>query len=137
MVFAFFRVIQAWEITNQEGGYGLHELLSSRKTVLNGITNGIYVNEWDPSSDKHIASHYSIDDLSGKVQCKTALQEELGLPVRSDCPLIGFIGGLDFQKSVDILLSATPELMQDDVQFVMLGSGEKQYEDWMRRMESL
>ncbi|KAI5657660.1 hypothetical protein M9H77_26453 [Catharanthus roseus] len=127
----------SWEITTPEGGNGLHELLSSRKAVLNGITNGLDVNEWDPSSDVHIASHYSIDDLSGKVKCKAALQEELGLPVRSDCPLIGFIGRLDFQKGVDILLSAAPELLQDDVQFVMLGSGETQYEDWMRHMESL
>ncbi|KAA8533594.1 hypothetical protein F0562_030972 [Nyssa sinensis] len=127
----------SWEITSADGGYGLHELLSSRKSILNGITNGIDVTEWDPSLDKHIASHYTIHDLSGKVQCKIALQKELGLPIRPDCPLIGFIGRLDFQKGIDIILSATPELMQDDVQFVMLGSGERQYEDWMRAMESV
>ncbi|CAK9146552.1 unnamed protein product [Ilex paraguariensis] len=127
----------SWEITTAEGGYGLQELLSSRKIVLNGIINGIDVKEWDPSSDKHISSHYSIDDLSGKVQCKIGLQKELGLPSRPDCPLIGFIGRLDFQKGVDLILAALPELLQDDVQFVMLGSGEKQYEDWMRVTESL
>ncbi|KAL2527470.1 Starch synthase 1 [Abeliophyllum distichum] len=127
----------SWEITTPEGGYGLHELLSSRKAVLNGITNGIDVNEWNPSSDEHIASHYSVHDLSGKVQCKIALQKELGLPIRPECPLIGFIGRLDYQKGVDIILSAIPELMQDDVQFIMLGSGEKQYEEWMRNLESV
>ncbi|XP_075104702.1 soluble starch synthase 1, chloroplastic/amyloplastic isoform X4 [Nicotiana tabacum] len=127
----------SWEITTPEGGYGLHELLSSRKSVLNGITNGIDVSDWNPSTDEHTASHYSIRDLSGKVKCKTALQKELGLPIRPDCPLIGFIGRLDYQKGVDIILSAIPELMQDDVQFVMLGSGEKQYEDWMRHTENL
>ncbi|RAL51464.1 hypothetical protein DM860_010966 [Cuscuta australis] len=126
----------SWEITTPEGGYGLHTLLSSRKPVLSGITNGIDVNEWDPSSDKHIASPYSVDDLSGKAQCKAALQKELALPIRPDCPLVGFIGRLDFQKGVDLILSATPELMQEDIQFVMLGSGEKQYEEWMRYMES-
>lgn len=126
----------SWEITTPEGGYGLHELLTSRKIVLTGITNGIDEDEWNPSTDKHIASHYSIDDLSGKIHCKTALQKELGLPIRPDCPLIGFIGRLDFQKGVDILLSAIPDLVQDDVQIVMLGSGEKQYEDWMRHLES-
>ncbi|XP_022844494.1 soluble starch synthase 1, chloroplastic/amyloplastic [Olea europaea var. sylvestris] len=125
------------EITTPEGGYGLHELLSSRKAVLNGITNGIDINEWNPSSDEHIASHYSVNDLSGKVQCKIALQKELGLPIRPECPLIGFIGRLDYQKGVDIILSAIPELMQEDVQFIMLGSGEKQYEDWMRNLESV
>ncbi|KAI8565065.1 hypothetical protein RHMOL_Rhmol03G0231800 [Rhododendron molle] len=126
----------AWEITTAEGGYGLDELLSSRKSVLNGITNGVDATEWNPSLDEHIPSNYSIHDLSGKVECKIALQKELGLPIRPDCPLIGFIGRLDYQKGIDIILSATPELMEEDVQFVMLGSGERQYEDWMRVTEA-
>ncbi|GMH29625.1 hypothetical protein Nepgr_031468 [Nepenthes gracilis] len=126
----------SWEITTAEGGYGLHELLRDRKFVLNGIVNGIDVAEWDPSCDVHISAHYSVDDLSGKVQCKIALQKELGLPVNPDCPLIGFIGRLDYQKGIDLIQSAIPELMQDDIQFVMLGSGDKQYEDWMRAVES-
>ncbi|XP_031382669.1 soluble starch synthase 1, chloroplastic/amyloplastic [Punica granatum] len=126
----------SWEITTSEGGYGLHELLSSRKFVLNGITNGIDVKEWNPSTDEHICSHYSSTDLSGKVLCKTALQKELGLPIKPDCPLIGFIGRLDYQKGIDIIRSATPELMEDDIQFVMLGSGDHQYENWMRLAES-
>ncbi|XP_028806647.1 starch synthase 1, chloroplastic/amyloplastic [Neltuma alba] len=125
-----------WEITTSEGGYGLHDLLSSRSSVLNGITNGIDVAEWDPSSDEHIACHYSADDLSGKVQCKISLQKELGLPVRPDCPLIGFIGRLDYQKGIDQIQLATPELLEDDIQFVMLGSGNPNYEDWMRATES-
>ncbi|KAJ7965335.1 Starch synthase, chloroplastic/amyloplastic [Quillaja saponaria] len=120
------------EITTTEGGYGLHELLSSRRSILNGITNGIDVTEWDPSLDEHIASHYSADDLTGKVQCKISLQQNLGLPVRPDCPLIGFIGRLDYQKGIDLIRLAIPELMEDDVQFVMLGSGDPQFEDWMR-----
>ncbi|GLT63661.1 hypothetical protein SLA2020_362070 [Shorea laevis] len=126
----------SWEITTIEGGYSLHDLLRSRKSVMNGITNGIDVAEWDPSSDEHIASHYSADDLSGKVQCKISLQKELGLPVRPEVPLIGFIGRLDYQKGIDLIRLATPELLQDDVQFVMLGSGDPQYEDWMRTAES-
>ncbi|KAI9096717.1 hypothetical protein K1719_025896 [Acacia pycnantha] len=126
----------SWEITTSEGGYGLHELLSSRKSVLYGITNGIDVAEWDPSSDEHIACHYSADDFSGKVQCKISLQKELGLPVRPDCPLIGFIGRLDYQKGIDQIRLAIPELMEDDVQFIMLGSGNPDYEDWMRATES-
>ncbi|KAL8148427.1 hypothetical protein AgCh_005698 [Apium graveolens] len=126
----------SWEIRTPEGGYGLQELLDSRKIVVNGITNGIDETEWNPSTDENIPSHYSVNDLSGKVQCKVALQKELGLPIRPDCPLIGFIGRLDYQKGIDIILSATPELLQDDIQFVMLGSGEKQYEEWMRAAES-
>eukprot|EP00257_Ricinus_communis_P015332 XP_015573219.1 soluble starch synthase 1, chloroplastic/amyloplastic [Ricinus communis] len=126
----------SWEITTVEGGYGLHDLLSSRRSVLNGITNGIDVSEWDPSSDKHITFHYSVDDLSGKVQCKMALQKELGLPINPDCPLIGFIGRLDYQKGIDLIRWAVPELMEEEIQFVMLGSGDPLYEDWMRGAES-
>ncbi|RVW88995.1 Starch synthase 1, chloroplastic/amyloplastic [Vitis vinifera] len=112
----------AWEVTTPEGGYGLHELLTSRKAVINGITNGIDVSEWDPSSDEHIPFHYSAEDLSGKVQCKIALQKELGLPIRPDCPLIGFIGRLDYQKGIDVIRLATPELMGEDVQLVTLAN---------------
>ena len=126
----------SWEITTVEGGYGLNELISSRKSVLTGITNGIDVVEWNPSTDVHTASHYSADDLSGKVQCKLALQKELGLPLRPDCPLIGFIGRLDYQKGIDLIQSGMPQLMEDDVQFVMLGSGDSVCEDWMRAAEA-
>ncbi|XXG90032.1 hypothetical protein AAC387_Pa12g1896 [Persea americana] len=125
----------SWEITTPEGGNGLHELLSSRKSVLNGITNGIDVDEWDPASDKHISFHYSSTDLSGKVQCKVALQKELGLASRPDCPMIGFIGRLDYQKGTDLIWSALPQLLQDDIQFVMLGSGDPNTEEWMRASE--
>ncbi|GMI96302.1 STARCH SYNTHASE 1, starch synthase 1 [Hibiscus trionum] len=127
----------AWEITTVEGGYGLNELLSSRRIVLNGIVNGIDVSEWDPSSDEHIGFHYSADDLSGKAQCKLALQKELGLPIKPECPMIGFIGRLDYQKGIDLIRSGIPELFEDDVQFVMLGSGDPQYEDWMRAAETI
>ncbi|TQD70568.1 hypothetical protein C1H46_043897 [Malus baccata] len=126
----------SWEITTVEGGYGLNELLSSRKSVLTGITNGVDVVEWNPSTDVHIASRYSADDLSGKVQCKLALQKELDLPIRPDCPLIGFIGRLDHQKGIDLIQSGMPQLMEDDVQFVMLGSGDPLCEDWMRATEA-
>ncbi|XP_078431341.1 glycogen/starch synthase, ADP-glucose type [Wolffia australiana] len=126
----------AWEITTPEGGKGLHELLSTRKSVISGITNGIDVDEWDPASDEHIPFHYSIDDISGKAKCKMALQKELGLPIRPKCPLIGFIGRLDAQKGIDLIVSAMPELLQEDVQFVMLGSGDPDTEQWMRSTES-
>ncbi|KAL3714317.1 hypothetical protein ACJRO7_006273 [Eucalyptus globulus] len=126
----------SWEITTAEGGYGLNELLSSRKFVLSGITNGIDITEWDPSTDEYLASHYCVSDLSGKVQCKIALQKELGLPILPDCPLIGFIGRLDYQKGIDLISSAMPELMEDDIQFVMLGSGDPRFEEWMRAAES-
>ncbi|MED6135855.1 Pentafunctional AROM polypeptide [Stylosanthes scabra] len=104
--------------------------------ITTRITNGIDVTEWDPSSDQYIPFKYSADDLSGKVQCKVELQKELGLPERPDCPLIGFIGRLDYQKGIELIRMGIPELMEDDVQFVMLGSGNPVYEDWMRATEA-
>ncbi|KAL3693628.1 hypothetical protein R1sor_007279 [Riccia sorocarpa] len=126
----------AWEITTKEGGWGLDELLRSRSAVINGITNGIDVEEWNPSTDKYIPSQYSVHDLSGKIECKAALQKELGLPVRPEVPLIGFIGRLDYQKGPDIIQASLPQLMEDDVQMVMLGSGYPDVEKWMQWAES-
>lgn len=127
----------AWEITTVEGGQGLNALLTSRNNVLNGITNGIDIGDWDPSSDNYISSCYSLHNLSGKVKCKADLQRELGLPIRSDCPLVGFIGRLDYQKGIDLITSAIPEFLQhNDIQFVMLGSGDPSTEYWMNEMES-
>ncbi|KAM0939561.1 putative starch synthase [Dioscorea sansibarensis] len=126
----------AWEIITAEGGQGLDELLRSRESVLNGITNGIDADVWNPATDKHIPFNYSVDDLSGKSLCKAALQKAVGLAVRPDCPLIGFIGRLDYQKGTDVILSTMPELLQDDVQFIMLGSGDPDTEQWMRWAES-
>ncbi|AQL01921.1 Starch synthase I [Zea mays] len=140
----------SWEVTTAEGGQGLNELLSSRKSVLNGIhihfslsyssttsrkqlsrvikvnskyastagiVNGIDINDWNPATDKCIPCHYSVDDLSGKAKCKGALQKELGLPIRPDVPLIGFIGRLDYQKGIDLIQLIIPDLMREDVQF--------------------
>ncbi|KAL5225683.1 hypothetical protein ABZP36_012322 [Zizania latifolia] len=126
----------SWEVTTAEGGQGLNELLSSRKSVLNGIVNGIDINDWSPSTDKFLPCHYSANDLSGKAKCKAELQKELGLPIRPDVPLIGFIGRLDYQKGIDLIKLAIPELMKENVQFVMLGSGDPGFEGWMRSTES-
>jgi len=100
----------AWEVQTPEGGWGLHDVLRSRSHVLNGVTNGINVGEWDPSRDAALPFNYSCADLSGKAKCKAALQEELGLKVDASVPLIGWIGRLDYQKGPDLLLAALGEL---------------------------
>lgn len=74
----------AWEITTPEGGWGLDKVLQSRQHILNGITNGIDLDEWDPEADEHTVAAYSAGDLSGKAACKEALQKELGLEVNPD-----------------------------------------------------
>lgn len=126
----------AWEITTPEGGWGLDKLLSSRAAVINGITNGVDVEDWNPATDEHLPANYQVGDLAGKAECKAALQKELGLPVRPDVPLIGFIGRLDYQKGPDIVQEGVPDLMTDDVQLVMLGSGDSEMEKWMKWAET-
>ncbi|KAG0566283.1 hypothetical protein KC19_7G052100 [Ceratodon purpureus] len=126
----------AWEITTPEGGCGLDKLLGSRAAVINGITNGVDVDDWSPSTDRFLPASYTAGDLAGKVECKAALQRELGLPVRPDVPLIGFIGRLDYQKGPDMVQEGLAELMTDDVQMVMLGSGDTEMEKWMKWAEN-
>ncbi|BDA44490.1 Soluble starch synthase 1, chloroplastic/amyloplastic [Coccomyxa sp. Obi] len=126
----------AWEITTPEGGWGLHGVLQARQHVLNGITNGVDTTEWDPETDAHTAASFSPADLRGKAECKAALQAELGFEVNHEVPLIGWIGRLDHQKGPDVALDAIPGLAARGCQFVMLGSGDAEYENAMRAAEA-
>ncbi|KAL0332079.1 UNVERIFIED_CONTAM: Granule-bound starch synthase 2, chloroplastic/amyloplastic [Sesamum calycinum] len=130
----------AWELKTSEGGWGLHEIINENDWKLRGIVNGIDTKDWSPELDVHLQSdgyvNYSLDTLqSGKPQCKAALQKELGLPVRADVPLIGFIGRLDQQKGVDLIAEAVPWMMGQDVQLVMLGTGRSDLEQMLRQFE--
>ena len=112
---------------------------------LRGIVNGIDVEEWNPAADPHLPARYSVDAVAddadvldvvaGKSACKLALQRELGLHEDSTAPLIGFIGRLDRQKGVDVLLEIVPRIVEAGGQVVMLGSGDVGLEDGMREME--
>ncbi|KAG1679851.1 hypothetical protein FOA52_012765 [Chlamydomonas sp. UWO 241] len=128
----------ASEIQTYLGGWGMEAMLGDRQPVLNGITNGIDPEEWNPMTDPKIAHNYGPQDfVEGKRRNKMALQEELGLPVNGDIPLVAFIGRLDPQKGADILLEAAPGLMHSsDVQLVCLGSGGATLEEGMRALES-
>ncbi|KZV45643.1 granule-bound starch synthase 2, chloroplastic/amyloplastic-like [Dorcoceras hygrometricum] len=130
----------SWEIKTSEGGWGLHGIINENDWKLRGIVNGIDTKEWSPELDVHLKSdnyvNYSIETLkTGKAQCKSALQKELGLPIRDDVPLIGFIGRLDHQKGVDLIADAVPWMMGQDVQLVMLGSGRSDLEQLLRHFE--
>ena len=125
----------AYEITTPEGGCGLDAVLRSRASKLDGVVNGIDLQEWNPRTDAHLPATYSLSDLSGKAACKAALQQELGLPVRPDVPLIGFIGRLDWQKGPELVQEAFSSLMAQDVQLVMLGSGRWDLQDFMKWAE--
>uniref|UniRef100_A0ACD5Z758 Uncharacterized protein n=1 Tax=Avena sativa TaxID=4498 RepID=A0ACD5Z758_AVESA len=129
-----------WELKTIEGGWGLHDIISQNDWKLDGIVNGIDTAEWNPKVDVHLHSddytNYTLETLdTGKRQCKEALQRQLGLQVRYDVPVIGFIGRLDRQKGVDLIAEAMPWITQQDVQLVMLGTGRADLEDMLRRFE--
>ncbi|XP_051192668.1 soluble starch synthase 2-2, chloroplastic/amyloplastic [Lolium perenne] len=129
-----------WELKTIEGGWGLHDIINQNDWKLDGIVNGIDTAEWNPKVDVHLHSddytNYTLETLdTGKRQCKEALQRQLGLQVRGDVPVIGFIGRLDRQKGVDLIAEAMPWIAQQDVQLVMLGTGRADLEDMLRRFE--
>ncbi|KAL2329968.1 hypothetical protein Fmac_017549 [Flemingia macrophylla] len=131
----------AWELKTSEGGWGLHGIINDNDWKLRGIVNGIDNKDWNPAFDVHLKSdgytNYSLETLSrGKAKCKAALQKELGLPIREDFPVIGFIGRLDQQKGVDLIGEAIPWLVGQDVQLVMLGTGRPDLEHMLRQFES-
>lgn len=131
----------AWELKTTEGGQGLHEIIKENDWKLKGIVNGIDKKEWNPALDIYLTSdgytNYSLETLqTGKPQCKEALQKELGLPVRAEVPLVAFIGRLDNQKGVDLIGEAVPWMVGQDVQLVMLGTGNPVLEKMLREMEN-
>jgi starch synthase len=120
----------AREILTVEGGYGLDTVLRSRSGDLFGILNGIDDREWNPSHDPHLPAHFDRRDLRGKARVKAALQAELGLPVKPHVPLVGLIGRLADQKGIDLVAAATPALLRSDAQFALLGSGQRELEEF-------
>lgn len=111
------------EIQTPEFGFGLDGVLRERRDRLSGVVNGIDVDTWNPATDPHLKARYSASDLSGKRQCKEALQRELGLPVR-DVPLLAVVSRLTPQKGLDLIAAVLPELVRLDVQVVLLGTGD-------------
>jgi len=126
----------AREIQTTEFGVGLEAVIQTRVDDLYGILNGIDYGEWDPAHDKLIAANYTAGDLAGKAICKRELQIRNNLPVRPEVPLIGAISRLDKQKGFDLLEDVIDDLMQDDVQFVLLGTGDPRYHELFRKIAS-
>jgi starch synthase len=122
----------AREILTPEYGCGLDGLLQQRATHLTGILNGVDYQVWDPAHDTHLPANYQIDDLSGKSECKTELQRKLGLPTKSDVPLIVWISRITHQKMADTLLDALPAILERNVQFALLGQGDLALEGRLR-----
>jgi starch synthase len=116
------------EILTEEFGCGLDGVLRKRKHPVLGILNGVDYCEWNTNENSHLKHPYSINNLAGKAANKMALQEELGLPIKPYAPLFGTITRLTEQKGMDIELGALEEMLQTDMQFVLLGSGDHGYE---------
>jgi len=124
------------EIQTPEQGMGLEDLLRLRSSELVGIVNGVDYGEWNPATDPHLAANYSADDISGKLACKRALCEEVGLEFDESAPVIGVVSRLTGQKGFELLPDALPVLFSNEnVRFVALGSGEKRLEDYFRWLE--
>lgn len=124
----------AVEICQSPGGMGLEGLLSQRRAHLHGILNGIRGDIWDPSRDAHLVHTYDRASLDRKVLNKSALQRELGLRVREDCPLLGFIGRLVEQKGLELMLPTFEALLDSPAQIVILGTGDVRYEQALRAL---
>lgn len=120
------------EIQTPEFGEGLDGVLRERSYALQGILNGIDVAGFDPATDKRIAANYTVEDRSGKAVCKAKLQEELGLEVRDDRPLMVMVTRLTRQKGLDLVMYALDRILSGGVQVAVLGTGDRDYEDGLR-----
>lgn len=120
------------EIQTPEFGEGLDGVLRERSYALQGILNGIDVAGFDPANDKRIAANYTVEDRGGKAVCKAKLQEELGLEVREDRPLMVMVTRLTRQKGMDLVMYALDRILSGGVQVAVLGTGDRDYEDGLR-----
>src|SRR5881409_1177665 len=119
----------AKEIQTPEFGEGLDGLLRSRAAKLSGILNGIDYDVWNPAKDPFVAQRYAKSTVEKKRADKAALQKEAGLPSDPTRPLIGYVSRVTAQKGFDILIDALPDILDLGIQFVLLGTGEKKFED--------
>lgn len=125
----------AKELTYPVSAFGLDEIIRNNEHKLVGILNGIDTVAYDPQNDPAIAAPYSAEKLQGKKKCKRALQKELGL-AESDAPMLTMISRLVAPKGVDIIAEMLDDLLyQHDLQFVMLGTGDKKYEEYFRQLQ--
>jgi starch synthase len=123
------------EIQTPEYGFGFDGIVRYRSNDVVGILNGIDYDHWDPARDPHIPEPYDADTLAGKTAAKRALLERFGMPADAaglERPLIGLISRLVDQKGFDLIAAIADELPQLDASFVLLGNGERRYEDlWL------
>jgi len=125
------------EIQTPEQGHGLDWLLRLRKDRLAGITNGVDYSVWNPETDPHIAKNFSVDDLSGKRECKLDLLRRFGLPEDPNRPIIAIISRLVSQKGYDLIRQVSGAILQTGAFFIALGAGAQEYEDFLQRWHDM
>ena len=125
----------AAEIQTKQFGCGFEGLLKQRNKKLFGVLNGVDYNLWDPERDGELAANYSVDSISGKKDCKRALLKEFALKTGPGVPLIALVTRLVEQKGMDLVEEAALRLMNMDAALVLLGSGEKRYEDFFTGLQ--
>ncbi len=126
----------SYEILNPYFSYGLDGILRDLQGKLSGIINGIDTDVYNPETDPLIYKNFTVDDLDGKRQNKLELQKEMGLPERDDVPVIGIVSRLVKHKGFDLVKRVFEELLQADLQFVILGSGEWEFEAFFHDIAS-
>lgn len=126
----------AREITTPEYGEGLDGILRARGAALGGIVNGVDKKVWNPAKDKLLPANYSAKDLSGKLACKKALWDEFAFDGPLERPLFSMVSRLAEQKGVQLVIDAMEELMREDMNLLLLGNGERGYEDFFRAAEA-
>ena len=126
----------AAEIQTPEYGYNLDGLLRSRTGKLSGILNGIDYAVWNPAKDPNIAATYTKSTLDRKTENKASLQKEVGLPASPPAPLIGIVSRVTEQKGFSLLIPAIPDILRLGAQIVLLGTGEKVYEEPLERLSA-
>ncbi len=124
----------AMEIQTVENGYGLDWLTRQRAHRLIGITNGVDYEVWNPETDPELPEHFSIDDLSGKAECKRALLQAFSLPVEMDRPIFANITRLTAQKGIDLMMQVAGEILNAGAYVISLGSGERRYENFWQSL---
>lgn len=126
----------AKEIQTQEFGFGLENHIQAHASKLFGILNGVDYDEWNPSVDTKIAKKFDVDNMEGKVTCKREMQKHFGLEVNDNIPLLGFVGRFADQKGIGLISGILDGLMEQDIQIIMLGTGEKWAEHYFSEAAS-
>ncbi len=124
------------EIQTEFYSSGLHHVLHMYSSKLSGIVNGIDIDYYNPANDEAIAKKYSVDDMKGKAICKKELQKLAGLPEKADVPVVSMVSRLASHKGFDLVQYILPEMLELGVQFVLLGTGESEIEEYFRDIQN-